>query len=48
MLEAAVLCLALNIYYEARSEPLVGKLVGIVTVNPMNLLTKTHLMKPKL
>jgi|TARA_R110000824_G_scaffold112851_3_gene262283 N-acetylmuramoyl-L-alanine amidase len=34
MLEAAVLCLALNIYYEARSEPLVGKLaVAQVVIN---------------
>ena len=33
-LEAIVLCLALNIYYEANSEPLVGKLaVAHVTMN---------------
>ena len=34
MIETAILCLALNIYHEARSEPLVGQqAVALVTVN---------------
>lgn len=33
-LEAAILCLALNIYHEARGEPMIGQLaVAMVTLN---------------
>lgn len=34
MIDAAVLCLALNLYHEARSEPIEGQLaVALVTIN---------------
>ena len=34
MIETAIMCLALNIYYEARSEPLAGKIaVSEVVLN---------------
>jgi spore germination cell wall hydrolase CwlJ-like protein len=37
MLNAALLCLALNIYYEANTEPLEGKYaVALVTLNRVN------------
>lgn len=37
MISAAVMCLALNIYHEARSEPLVGQImVGLSVINRVN------------
>lgn len=37
ILETAVVCLALNVYYEARGEPLIGQIaVGLVTMRRAN------------